>query len=239
MPQTYPTASATGLVPVPVAVLLPTRDGHHAEPAVGELPDWHGVTARGTAGLITRLSQVGDLVVELDCHPTITRAAEHLGRRAAAAPPCVHLIGSPTPGRPPATRPTRWAGLIFAVLPRPDVAPGDLDGLSAAMQTWRAGLRPGGYLLTALTPLTAPDTEDNVTEHPMIYRAGVIAAARSAGLTWQQEFLVLTAPPPEHEPRAVPYTPPDLASALVDGRHLRVHVKVLAFRNTTAGGRDA
>jgi hypothetical protein len=234
MPQTYPTASATGLVPVPVAVLLPTRDGHRGEPAVGELPDWHGVSARDAAGLITRLSAVGDLVVELDGHPTITRAAEHLGRRPAAPLPGAQVLGSPMPGHQPATRPSRWAGLIFAMLPGPDVAPGDLGGLSAAMQTWRAVLRPGGYLLTALA---APNTDDGITEHPVIYRAGVIAAARSAGLTWQQEFLVLTAPPPEHEPRALPCAPLELPSALVDGRHLRVHVKVLAFRNT-AGGRD-
>jgi hypothetical protein len=196
------------------------------------LPAWHGVTARDAAGLITRLSAAGDLVIELDGHPTITHAAEHLGRRRAAALPGVHVLA--VPGRPPLTRRARCAGLIFAALPRPEVATGDLDGLSATMQTWRAGLRPGGYLLTALT---APSSEHGSTEHPLIYRAGVIAAARTAGLTWQQEFLVLTAPPPEDEPRAMAGTPIDLPSALVDGRHLRVHVKVLAFRNN--GDRDA
>ena len=197
MPQTHPTAPATGLVPVPVAVLLPPPGADGAESAVRDLPHWHGVTARDAAGLITRLSTVGDLVVELDGHPTIIRAAEHLGRRPAAA------------------------------------LPGDLGGLSAVMQTWRAGLRPGGYLLTALT--TAGCDQGGI-EDPATYRAGVIAAARTAGLTWQQEFLVLTAPPPEDEPRAMPGTPLDLPSALVDGKHLRVHVKVLAFRNNTGGG---
>jgi hypothetical protein len=49
---------------------------------------------------------------------------------------------------------------------------------------------------------------------------------------------VLTAPPPTDEPRAVPGPPLDLPSVLVDGRHLRVHRKLLAFRNDT-GGRDA
>jgi hypothetical protein len=234
MPQTHPAASATGLMPVPVAVLLPTRDSHRAEPAVSELADWHGVTARDAAGLITRLSAAGDVVVELDGHPTITRAAEHLGRRPAAALPGVYVLGSPVPNCAALTRPNRWAGLILAALPRPDVAPSDLGGLSATMQTWRAGLRPGGYLLTALT---APDADHGVTEHPVIYRAGVIAAARTAGLTWQQEFLVLTAPLPEDEPRAAPGAPSDLPSVLVEGRHRRVHVKVLAFRNS-AGGSD-
>jgi hypothetical protein len=232
MLQTHSTASATGLVPVPVAVFLPTRDSHRAEPAVSELPDWHGVAARDAAGLITRLSAVGDLVIELDGHPTITHAAEHLGRRPAAALSGAHVLA--VPGRPPLTGRSRWAGLIFAALPRPEVAPGDLGGLSAMMQTWRAVLCPGGYLLTVLT---APSSGHSDTEHPLIYRAGVIAAARAAGLTWHQEFLVLMAPPPEDEPRAMAGAPLDLPSALVDGRHLPVHVKVLAFRNS--GGRDA
>jgi hypothetical protein len=233
MPRTHPTASATGLVPVPVAVLLPTRDSLRAEPAVvGDLPDWHGITARDAAGLITRLSTVGDLIVELDGHPTITHAAEYLGRHPAAALPDVRVLAAP--GRTALTRRSRSAGLIFAALPRPDVPPGDLVGLSATMQTWRARLRPGGYLLTALT---APGCDDSLTEHPVTYRAGAIAAARTAGLTWHQEFLVLTAPPPDNEPRAIPGTPPDLPAALVDGRHLRVHVKILAFRNNAGGPR--
>jgi hypothetical protein len=48
---------------------------------------------------------------------------------------------------------------------------------------------------------------------------------------------VLTAPAPEDEPRAMPGAPADLPSALIHGRHLRVHVKILAFRNN-AGGSD-
>jgi hypothetical protein len=187
------------------------------------------------AGLITRLSALGDLVIELDGHPTIIRAAEHLGRRTAAPFTGGHFLAVPPPGRAEFTRRGRPAGLIFAALPRPDEEAGDLGGLSAAMQTWRAGLRPGGYLLTALTPR---GSGLGLTEHAVAYRAGVIAAGRTAGLIWQQEFLVLTAPLPEHEPRAMPGTPPDLPSALLDGRHLRVHVKLLAFRHS-AGGSDA
>jgi hypothetical protein len=170
---------------------------------------------------------VGDLIVELDEHPTITRAAEHLGRRPATALPDVDVVAAPS--RPALTGRGVSTGLIFAALPRPDVPHGDLVGLSATMQTWRGGLRPGGYLLTALT---APGCDDSLTEHPVTYRAGVIAAARTAGLIWQQEFLVLTAQLPDNEP------PPGLRSALVDGRHLRVHVKLLAFCNN-AGGSDA
>jgi hypothetical protein len=83
MPKTHPTASATGLPPVPVAVLLPSPAGRQpADSAGSDLPHWHGVTPRDAAGLIARLSKPGDLVIELDGHPTITRAASHLGRRS-------------------------------------------------------------------------------------------------------------------------------------------------------------
>lgn len=229
MPQTHLMASATGLAPVPVAVLLPTP-GQHPESTLSELPGWHGVSARDAAGLIARLSAVGDLIIELDGHPTITRAAEHLGRT-----PATRLPGEHSSTVPPSTRRSRPAGLILVALPRPDTPPGDLTALSATMQTWRAGLRPGGYLLTALT---APPRDHDGAEPTVIYRAAVIAAARSAGLTWQQEWLVLTTPLSEPEPRATAGAPRDLPSSLVDGRHRRVHLKLLAFRNN-AGGRDA
>ena len=235
MPQTHLTASATGLLPIPVAVLLPTPAGQHEEPAASDLPSWHGVSARDAASLVRRLSAANDLVIELDGHPTITRAVEFLGRRASAVPPAVPAFGPAVPDQSVSTWSSRPAGLIFAALPRPDVPPGELAGLSAAMRTWRAGLRPGGYLLTALTPSRL---DHGGAEHPLDYRANVIAAARTAGLTWQQEWLVLTAPPPTDEPRAVPGPPLDQPSTLVDGRHRRVHVKLLAFRNDT-GGRDA
>jgi hypothetical protein len=235
MPQTHLTASATGLVPVPVAVLLPATAAQHNEPAVRDLPSWHGVTARDAASLVRRLSTAGDLVIELDGHPTITQAAEYLGRPASAVLPPVHIFGPALPGQAVSTWSHHPAGLIFTALPRPDLPPGDLARLSAVMRTWRAALRPGGYLLVVLT-WSNPD-QDSV-EHPLIYRASVIAAARTAGLTWQQEWLVLTAPPPAEDPRAAPGPPLEVPSSLVDGRHLRVHVKLLAFRNDT-GGRDA
>jgi len=79
------------------------------------------------------------------------------------------------------------------------------------MRTWRAALRPGGYLLTALT---CSRLEHGGAEHPLAYRSSVIAAARTARLTWQQEWLVLTAPPPTDEPRAVPGPPLEVPSAL-------------------------
>jgi hypothetical protein len=233
MPQTHPTASATGLAPVPVAVLLPPPGGRHAHSAGGAVPDWHGVTAREAAGLITRLSAVGDLVIELDGHPTILRAAEYHHRRFAAAFTDGPGLARPAPGRTQQTRRSPLAGLIFAALPRPGVEPGDLNAISAAMHTWRSGLRPAGYLLTVLTLPSGSDLGD--AARPVSHRATVIAAARTAGFTWQQEFLVLTAPLPDGEPRALPDAPADLPAALADGRHQRIHVNVLAFRNDGGG----
>jgi hypothetical protein len=115
-------------------------------------------------------------------------------------------------------------------LPRSGSERCDLAGISTAMRTWRTALRPGGYLLTALTP---PRPDLHPQDHPASYRATVIAAACTAGLTWQQEFLVLTAPLPDDEPRAMPDTAAATTAALIDGRHRPVHVKVLAFRHET------
>jgi hypothetical protein len=192
------------------------------------MPDWHGVTAREAAGLISRLSAVDDLVIELDGHPTILRAAEYHDRRSAAAFTDGPGLARPAPGYSPPTRRSQLAGLIFAALPRPGVDRGDLNAISAAMHTWRSGLRPGRYLLTVLASLGS-DLGD--AARPVSHRATVIAAARATGFTWQQEFLVLTAPLPEVEPRALPDAPADPPAALANDSHQRIHVKVLAFRN--------
>jgi hypothetical protein len=236
MPRTRSTASATGLTPVPVAVLLPSPAGRRStDPAGGDLPDWHGVAPRDAAGLVARLSKPGDLVIEVDGHPTIIRAASHLGRRSAVSLTEGDGVArsTPDPARP---RFARRAGLILAGLPRPGGEPeDDLAAISATMRTWRARLRPGGYLLTALTPA---GSSLGRAARPVSHRTTVIAAARAAGFTWQQEFLVPTAPLPDDEPRAMPATATVTPTVLVDGRHRPAHVKVLAFRNN-AGGSDA
>jgi hypothetical protein len=234
MPQTYSTASANGLAPVPVAVLLPPPARRHGDSTTDHLPDWYGVAPRDAAGLVARYSQPGDLVIELDDHPTITHAARHLGRRPAPAITTGDGLALPTPASARRPRQAPSAGLILAALPRHCLDRCDLAATSAVTQTWRMWLRPGGYLLTALRPPSA----DTSRPEPVSHRATVIAAARAAGFTWQQEFLVLTAPPPEYEPRALPDTATTVPSALVDGRHQPAHIKVLAFRHE-AGGRDA
>jgi hypothetical protein len=193
--------------------------------------DWCGVPAREVARLIAVYTAPGDLVIDLDEHPTIAHAARYLGRqpahlvtdddhhRSRPAPPARRVYGRP------------WASLVLARLPRADAASLDLHGLTRAMHTWRTLLRPGGYLLAALTP--------HGPGHARVsHRATVIAAARTAGLSWQQEFLVLRVPLPEYEPRALPDTAGLTPTALVDGRHQPVHVKVLAFAHR-AGGSDA
>jgi hypothetical protein len=86
-----------------------------------------------------------------------------------------------------------------------------------------------------VTALTATDPHHGSVSH----RCTVITAARTAGLTWQQEFLVLRVPLPEYEPRAMPDTAATVSPALLDGgRHETVHRKLLAFRNGS-GGDDA
>jgi hypothetical protein len=227
MPQPHSTASATILPPVPVAVLLPPPASRDGTSTAGDLSTWYGVAPRDAAGLVARYSQPGELVVDLDGHPTITQAARHLGRRPTA-PPRDSDPSLPTPASVQPPDGTEKAGLILAGL-----GPCDLSTATAVLQTWRTWLRAGGYLLTALTPPGSDSTEDG----PVSHRATVIAAAR-AGFTWQQEFLVLTAPPPEDEPRALPDTPTAIAAALIEGRHRPVHIRVLAFRHE-GGDRDA
>jgi len=103
--------------------------------------------------------------------------------------------------------------------------------MTRAMHTWRTLLRPGGYLLVALAPPGSPDARGS-------HRATAITAARTAGLSWQQEFLVVTAPLAEYEPRAMPDSAALSPAVLVGRRHQTAHIKLLAFHHRT-GGDDA
>jgi hypothetical protein len=238
MPQTRSTALSSldrpGLPPVPVAIFLPPP---HASAASGPAPDaasgradWCGVPARELAGLIASYTRPGDLIGDLDDHPTVARAAGYLGRHHVR----LHYggqheaAGFRRAGRPEG-RPR--AALILARLPRADVDNLDLHDLTRAMHTWRTLLRPGGYLLVAVTTLGSPDGR-------VSQRATAITAARTAGLSWQQEFLVVTAPLAEYEPRAMPDTATTTPAVLLNGRHRPAHVKLLALQHRT-GGDDA
>ncbi len=239
MPRNHPspsgTGSGTGLSPVPVSIFLHPPRRRYTPPADVPTPaahvDWCGVQPNDAAHLIAEYTRRGDVVIDLDAHPMINRAARFLGRQPA------HLVtggeGRVRPA-PPARRlfgRRGGAGLITARLPRAGAYRLDLYGMTKAMQSWRPLLRPGGYLLTALT---AHGPEAGAVSH----RCTVITAARTAGLTWQQEFLVLRVPLPEYEPRAMPDTAATTPAALLDGHHEVTHIRLLAFRNG-AGDADA
>jgi SAM-dependent methyltransferase len=183
-------ATTPGLVPVPVAVFLPRPD--HAWPVPADLSAdgaWCGITAPNIASLVAWYTKPGDLIADLDGHPLVARAAAFLDRRPV------------TPTHPPVPhRMSRGGrGLLFARLPRDGADSADLTAMTTAMHAWRRRLRPGGWLVTALT--TAID-EDGLVSH----RSTVITAARTAGLSWRQEFLVVLDSLPEFEPRAMPGT---------------------------------
>jgi hypothetical protein len=231
MPQNHPNTSSAGLTPVPLTIFLhPSHHRRHTPPTDAPAPappDWCGVQPNDAAHLIAAYTRRGDLVIDLDAHPTITRAARYLGRQP------VHLLTAGQHRRllpaPPARRILGrhgGAGLVLARLPRTGADSLDLHAMTQAMQSWRTLLRPGGHLLTALSA-HGPETAS------ISHRCTVITAARTAGLTWQQEFLILRAPLPDYEPRAMPDTAATALPALLDGRHEVIHVKVLAFRNET------
>jgi hypothetical protein len=231
MPQTRPSTARPGLPPVPVGIFLPAP---HQPPQGTPVPattcgDWCGVSAGAVARLIATYTTAGDLVGDFDGHPGITAAARYLGRRTARL--CTtaggyHREPAVPPVRPLAGR--RRVALLLAGLPRSDVEGLDLPATAHAMGTWRALLRPGGYLLVALAT-TGPG------EGRGSGRATLIAAAAAAGLSWQQELLVVRVPLPEYEPRAMPHTAATTPAALADGRHEPVHVKLLAFQHLRAG----
>jgi hypothetical protein len=125
------------------------------------------------------------------------------------------------------------AGLILATLPRAGASSLDLHGTTRAIQSWRPLLRPGGFLLTALTTHTAPGAHGGAIS----YRSTVIAAARAAGLIYPQHILVVRTRLPEYELRAMPDTAASTASTLLDGRHVAAHIDLLAFA-ATAGDAD-
>lgn len=232
MPQTRPTASGTGLTPVPVALLLPPparNDGTATTPS--GLPAWCGITARDIARLIATYSQPDDVVLNLDAHPTISGAAAHLHRHPVTPLTDRDPHRVPCSGVATEATPRHDAGLLLVSLPRAGINSHDVHDLTRAVWTWRPALHPGGYLLIALRARTA---ELGVASP----RATLIAAARAAGLIYHQHILAVLSPLPEIEARAMPDTAADTTPALLDGRHAPAFHDVLVFA-TTAGGTDA
>jgi hypothetical protein len=182
------------------------------------------VQRRDVARLIATYTQpgglVGDLADEPGGHTTIADAAGYLGRR--------HVVLHAATEHRQQSGP--WASLILAGQPCAEADGVDLHDTTHALHRWRTLLRPGGYLLVALA--TPVPRDGRVSP-----RATVIAAARTAGLSWQQELLVPLAPLAEFEPRAMPDTAAATRPALIGGRHQPAHVKLLAFQHR--GGTDA
>lgn len=227
MPQPSGPDANTAPSPVPISIFLhrpPPTDASASGPI-----DWCGVQQPDLAHLIGRLTSRGDLVVDLDRHPLVARVARHLGRQ----PGHLHTDGRQIWLRP--TSPARRfvgrcyrAGLVTVRLPRPDAHSADLHGMTHAMHTWRSLLRPGGFLLTALTEVSPVGSA-------VSHRTTVITAARAAGLYFRQEFLVLRTALPEHEPRALPDPTGCPPPALLDGRHDVVHLRLEAFSPAPGG----
>lgn len=212
--------------PVPLAVLLPPLPMPNR--TCGPAP-WCGIHPRDLAEILVRYTRPGDVVIDLDDHPSVRAAAEHHHRQPAAVPPALRLDDLASLGtaldRPHTDLPS--AGLVFARLPRSGAYSGDLPAMTTAFSAWRRLLRPGGFLLAALT---APGPDFGRISH----RTTVLTAARVAGLQWRQEFIIVTEPLPEHEPRAgtEPVPPP---SQPPGWRHRVTHIRALTFRHLPGG----
>jgi hypothetical protein len=191
---------------------------------------WHGIDPHRLAWLIRHYTRAGDVVLDLDAHPTVTRTARYLHRHTAVlitdgAASRVRLTD--IRARPARIRRLTDSGvtLLLAGLPRPSGDRLDLHTLTEAMQQWHRLLRPGGFVLTVL-PTRSP--EPGRTSR----RSTVITAARAAGLRYHQHLPVLLVPLPDTEPRTDPATATSTRPALLNGRHAPAHLDVLAFGST-------
>jgi hypothetical protein len=243
MPKPTSTASGGRKPPVPVGLLLPPasqprtrRHRRHTSPVAPDLPDWNDLPSTTVAHLICHYTRLGDVVVDLDEHPTVIQAARHLRRAPARLVPSQHgprvRLVPPPAGRWPRRivhRPGPGADLIFATLPRPEAHTLDLHAMTTAMSAWRPLLRPGGFLLAALT--TSTPQPDRIG-----HRSTVIAAARAAGLLYHQHIPYLLVPAPQHEPRTAPEPhEADDGRRLLAGRHVPAYRDLLAFAGTATG----
>lgn len=229
MPQTHPRDTRPDRAPVAL-FLQPTHTHRPTGLARRALPDWYGVHPHHVAHLIARYTRDADTVLDTDAHPSVATAAEHLHRRPGVAITAgEHPQGSLEPIDRHTAAARRGAGLVLATLPRLDIDTRDVHALSRALGTWRAQLRPGGFLIILLT--AGPGTA------ALGHRSTVIAAARTAGLLYHQHVPALLIPLPKTEPRTestVALHPP-----LHGGRHVRAHRDLLAFASMTPETTDA
>jgi hypothetical protein len=196
----------TELTPVPAAILLPTAGsgGRPARLRAGRL------SVEATCRLVATYTRAGEPVADLDHDPHTTTAAAWLDRLP------ITVDTDHDPIRP---RSSAVAQLVIARLPRPGIR--GLAGTTNWMRHVRAHvLAPGGYLIAVVTPtIRAGRYLDHATT--------VIAAAKAAGLCWQQQLLHVRSPLPETEPANDAAT----AGGLARGRHLRIHDDLFVLTN--------
>jgi hypothetical protein len=208
--------------------LVPT---HRRRAPLADAGAWYGLDPHRLAWLIRHYTRAGDVVLDLDNHPTVARAARYLHRHPAilvADGDTNHVRLTGVRARPARIRQLTETGvtLLLAGLPRPGGDRLGLHALTEAMHQWRRLLRPGGFVLTILPP--GPPGAGRTSR-----RSTVITAARAAGLRYHQHLPALLVPLPATEPRTDLATAADTRPALLDGRHALIHLDVLAFRSTT------
>lgn len=229
MPQTHP--HTPGPNPERPRVGLFLVPPHRRHVPLADKASWYGVDPQRLAWLIRHYTLAGDVVLDLDAHPTVARAARHLHRH-----PAVLVIDGDTTrvrltgirARPASIRRLCHSGvsLLLAGLPRPGGDRFELHAMTEAMRQWHRLLRPGGFVLIAL-PAAGPEPGQ------VSRRSLVITAARAAGLRYHQHLPVLLVPLPAAEPRTETSRAADIRPALLGGRHLPIHLDVLAFAATT------
>ncbi|MEV4512575.1 hypothetical protein AB0K00_26850 [Dactylosporangium sp. NPDC049525] len=198
---------------------------------MADAESWYGLDPHRLAWLIRHYTRAGDVVLDLDAHPTVARAARYLRRHPAALvtdgdTSRIRLTG--IRARPARIRSLTDGGvsLLLAGLPRPGGDRLGLRALTDVMEQWRRLLCPGGFVLTVL-PARTPEPGR------ISRRSAVITAARVAGLRYHQHLPVLLVPLPEIESRTDPATAASTRPALLHGRHAPIHLDVLAFGTTS------
>jgi hypothetical protein len=192
---------------------------------------WHGIDPQRLAWLIRHYTRAGDVVLDVGNHPSVAHAAHYLHRHPATLvtegdQSWVQLTDVRARAAHAAKPSPLPVSLLLAGLPGPGRERLGLRAMTETMHQWHRLLRPGGFLLIALTPC---GTEPRRVSQ----RSTVITAARAAGLRYHQHLPVLLVPLPDTEPRTDAASAATIPAALRDGRHLPVHLDVLAFAAST------
>jgi hypothetical protein len=204
---------------VPIALFLSAkhdRDGSGSVPASGIL--WHGADAEVVAQIIRTYSQIGDLVVDLDAHPTVTAVAGFLGRIPPVPVPGRRLKRLTPPAEPAAPNQERLALGDGAALLLAAVSCPDAKLIETSLQMWRTMLRSGGYLIVVAAAKQAVSSG-------LSMRTMIVQAACTAQLVLCQQLLIV-AGVRDVEPlaRQIPGR-----ARLLGGRHVAGHRIALVF----------